>query len=267
MAVNIQNTFPQSRNVAQGETFVIYFRILPSEIDSRIDEVYAQTDDGIESNHLLEPMFGKTMNVFFDAEATNSMTTGDHHVRVWAIEGEHKYVLFETKIQVNPAFPFTEDSTDIDYTYRSNLKKDVESKIVNVQVGSSNIQSVQTYPNYRGKIDSPWLFNEGVSIDTVESEDKKPLTAKIGDLVIVESGEEGVEDYLYVCIKEDPAEWRLIGYRTFRGSYSGLVPESTEETQDMYLKGDGTWGKVGKESLQEDDFILNNDVVDISCDF
>lgn len=273
MATYIQGIYPQTRNIAQGETFVIYFRILPSELNlNRIDEVYAQTDEGIESNHLYTPEYGETMNVFFDEEDTTNMTTGDHHIRMWAIEDNKKYVLFETMVQINPAFPFTSSTTNTDYTYTNNLTKNVESKTITVTAGSSSgsgttYQSLQTYPVFRAKLDQPWMFNPGAKATVVTEEGLKPATARVGDLCVVESGEEGVEDYLYICVSESPAVWRRIGERVFAGSYEGLVPTSTDDTQNLFLKGDGDWSKVGRDSVVEEDFILDVDSVEIDCDF
>ena len=263
MPINIKNAFTPDRQIAQGEDYVIFFRILPSPTDHGIDYVYAQTDEGSESTIVEEPEFGVTLQLRFSGEQTSQFSVGDHYVRIWAVETEMKYVLFETNITVNPAFPLTED---IRYTYKNKFTTDVGTiQVPEVEITEGRAVRVKTYPIFRGKIDSPFQFKGTTTLWIISEGDEFPTQATIGDLVLISSDDD--TGYLYICIQESPTKWKRISEKIFEGSYEGLVPVSDEETQEMYLKGDGTWSYVGKESLQTEDFILNYDTVDINCDF
>ena len=265
MPINIKHAFTADRQIAQGEDYVIFFRILPSPVDHGIDYVYAQEDEGYGSSYIENPQFGETLQLLFDGEVTSKFSVGDHYVRIWAVEEGMKYVLFETAITVNPAFPLTEEQL---YNYKSKFLTDT-GNIVIPEVSSEGTQKrIKSYPIFRGKIDSPFQFKGVVTLYLVESEDDKPTKANIGDLCLIDS-EDGT-GYLYTCIESEvgkDVKWKRISEKIFEGSFEGLVPVSVDETQDMYLKGDGTWSKVGRESLVTDDFILNEDSVILDCQF
>lgn len=263
MPINIRNAFTPDRQIAQGEDYVIFFRILPSPTDHGIDYVYAQTDEGSESTVIEEPNFGETLQLYFTSDKTSQFSVGDHYVRVWAVEQDMKYVLFETSITVNPAFPLTEEVT---YTYKSKFLTDVGSiQVPEVEISEGRTVRVKTYPIFRGKIDSPYQFKGTTTLWIISSEDDFPSVATIGDLVLISSDDD--TGYLYICIQEEPTKWKRISEKEFEGSFAGLVPESTEDTQVKYLKGDGTWSLIGRESLNTQDFILDNDTVNLDCDF
>ena len=262
MAINIQNAFTTDRQIAQGEAYCIYFRILPSPIDRKIDLVYAETDEGFTSTQIEEPLFGETMYVLFDGDTTKQFREGDHHVRMWAVEDGLKYVLFETLITVNPGFPFTENTQNLNYTYKSKFLKDTQKIDVPTVSADGAIQKIQTYPIFRGKIDSPFSFAGITQSYEVPDVSQLPEKANKGDLCMTQN-----DGLWYICVDDDnPAVWARITELIFTGDREGLVPSATEDEHNKFLKADGSWSLVGRESLVTDDFILNQDAVDIICD-
>ena len=264
MPINIKHAFTADRQIAQGEDYVIFFRILPSPVERGLDYVYAETDEGYQSTSIAEPIFGETLQLYYEGAVTSKFSVGDHYVRVWAVEKEIKYVLFETAITVNPGFPLTEEQR---YSYKSKFLTD-SGNIKIPEVQSEGMQKgIKTYPIFRGKVDSPFQFKSIITLYLVPNEESKPDHAFIGDLCLIDSEDD--TGYLYVCVEDTDlgCKWKRISEKIFEGSFEGLVPVSVDETQDMYLKGDGTWSKVGRESLQEEDFILDKDFVLLDCDF
>jgi len=253
MASVLVNTVNSTVNkvIAQGEDFPIFFRVYPSQTDKRLDRVWFETDEGYTTDFISEPPYSATLQLIFSAELTSKFTVGDHHVRLWGIDNGVKYVLTELTISVNPAFPFTSETLNKDYVYESNVS--------NTNFVDSSKSSVKV-STYNGKVSSPAQWNHNTY--EVNSVDELPDYASIGDTALVKE----MEPYLYwICVGEEPAIWKRLTAVVFVGSTEGLVPESTEETQNKYLKGNGEWSIIDSSSVDTSDFLMTTDNVYINC--
>jgi len=243
-------TSAKSRVIAQGEAFTLFVKVFPGKTEFGPDEVWAETDEGFESNHIKNPPLSTTLQLFYNEDQTSQFYPGQHHIRIWALEKELHYVLTEIMIVVNPAFPFTADTVNKDYTYQNKPSVKTESDKALVE---GNVI-------YEGQVVSP---------------------AQWGYAVIIRTPEEGLPDYghpgdickitydpptFWTCVNDNPIEWRKFISNVFVGSDTGAVPQSTSETQDKYLKGDGTWHIPDSETIDTHNLIVTDeDYVTINC--
>lgn len=188
-----------NRVIAQGEDFVIFFRLYPTVSTDRLDSVWFETDEGIETYPIIEPPYYQTCQLIYSSDVTKEFSTGDHHVRLWGTLSGVKYVLTELVVSVNPSFPFTKNSTDIDYTYTSNVS--------NTNFTTENGASI-IVDTYTGRLANPaqWCHNTY----EVETEDELPTDAQVGDMGIVG---EGPFTY-FICVKANPALWQPLAVNT-----------------------------------------------------
>ena len=240
-------TSAKSRVIAQGEAFTLFIKVFPGKTEFGPDEVWAETDEGFESNHIQNPPLSTTLQLFYSEEQTRQFYPGQHHIRIWALEEELHYVLTEIMIVVNPAFPFTEDSVNTDYTYQNNpsVKTETDEALVEGNV------------IYEGQIVSPAQWGNTVFIRTPE--EGLPDNAEPGDICKITYD----PPTYWTCVSNDPVDWIRITSNIFVGEDAGLVPPSTIETQDKYLKGDGTWDTASVDTTHL--IVTNEDFVTIDC--
>jgi hypothetical protein len=243
-------TSAKSRAIAQGEVLNLFVKVFPGKTKLCIDEVWAETDEGFESNHIQNPPLSTTLQLTYLEEDTAKFYPGQHHIRIWGTDEGLHYVLTEIMIVVNPAFPFTEETPNKDYIYISkpSVKTETDQAIVEGEV------------LYQGQAVSP---------------------AQWASAVIIRSPEEGLPDYGYpgdickltydpptywTCVSSDPLEWRKFISNVFVGSDTGSVPPSNPLTQHMYLRGDGLWHVPDSSTIDTHNLIVvDEDTVTIDC--
>lgn len=181
--------------MAQGEDLPIFFRLVPNISTERFDSVWFETDEGITTDSIENPPYNQTCQLIFTSDLTSEFSTGDHHVRLWGELGGLKYVLTELIISVNPAFPFTSESTDIDYEYQSQTSSTVYSESAEVTV-ETNMAKIATV--------AQWSHNS-FEVGTV---DDLPSTAQVGDIAKVTSFPESY------WIRVNSGEWVQLTFKS-----------------------------------------------------
>ena len=163
-------TSAKSRAIAQGEVLTIFVKVFPGTTLDKIDEVWAETDEGYESNHIQNPPLSETLQFYYYEEDTKKFYPGVHHIRIWGVDEGLHYVLNEVLITVNPAFPFTSETVNPNYEYKSP-----------VSVSTTTQQSeVTNQVVYQGQIVSPAQWGNAVFIRTPE--EGLPNHAQPGDI-------------------------------------------------------------------------------------
>ena len=242
----------ETKYLVQGEDFVFYLMIYPTESPAQLQEVWAVTDEGFESIHITSAKYSTTLQIVFSSDLTSQMTTGQHYIRVF-IKDAHglKYSVFEMSVIVNPKFPLTSRKEYENYQVPPTTLKNPASKV--------KADNYKVYPLYRAKISSAFNLAALTKLYIVANENDKPLRADYGDLCLVSPDGEphDNDDYLYICTQESPAIWRRITSKIFVGGEEGLVPPSYVENQ--VLHSDGTWRKVDMDSVEQGDFIMSFD--------
>ena len=193
MTSNVSVKSALNRVIAQGEDFPIFFRLFPTPSSERLDSVWFQTDEDEVTEVIDDPPYGQTCQLIYPSSQTMKFSTGDHHIRLWGRIKDREYVITELVVSVNPAFPFTSTSTDIDYVYRPNVVNTTY-----VQEGEADIV-VQTYTG-RLVNTAQWSHN---TYD-VDPGEPFPTEAQVGDMVCLNS----IPQIYYICVKDSPVEWQ-----------------------------------------------------------
>ena len=242
----------ETKYLVQGEDFVFYLMIYPTESPAQLQEVWAVTDEGFESIHITSAKYSTTLQIVFSSDLTSQMTTGQHYIRVFVKDAHGlKYSVFEMSVIVNPKFPLTSRKEYENYQVPPTTLKNPASKV--------KADNYKVYPLYKAKISSAFNLAALTKLYIVANENDKPLRADYGDLCLVSPDGEphDNDDYLYICTQESPAIWRRITSKIFIGGEEGLVPPSYVENQ--VLHSDGTWRKVDMDSVEQGDFIMSFD--------
>lgn len=242
----------ETKYLVQGEDFVFYLMIYPTESPAQLQEVWAVTDEGFESIHITNAKYSTTLQIVFSSDLTSQMTTGQHYIRVF-IKDAHglKYSVFEMSVIVNPKFPITSREDWNNYQLPPTTLKNPATKV--------KADNYKVYPLYKAKISSAFNLAALTKLYIVANENDKPLRADYGDLCLVSPDGEphDNDDYLYICTQESPAIWRRITSKIFVGGEEGLVPPSYVENK--VLHSDGTWRKVDFEGIEQGDFVMSFD--------
>lgn len=242
----------ETKYIVQGEDYVFYLIIYPTESPAQLQEVWAVTDEGFESTHITSAKYSTTLQLVFISDITSQMSTGQHYIRVFAKDSYGlKYSVFEMGVIVNPKFPIETREDFLNYKLPPNPIKTAVSKVT--------ADNYKVYPLYRAQISSAFNLAALTKLYIVANENDKPLRADYGDLCLVSPDGEphDNDDYLYICTQESPAIWRRITSKIFVGGEEGLVPPSYVENQ--VLNSDGVWRKVNMESVEQEDFIMSFD--------
>ena len=243
------------KQVVQGEMFPIFLRIMHSNIHKKVDEIWAETDDGIKSTNLIaNPPFATPLQLYFEPTETMKVSVGLRHIRIWAKEQGYPYVLLETEAIFLPAFPFTEETKNKDYEWTNPtrpIRIEMEDKEGEVHMETA----------FQSKLDSPAAWNRQTSFFRVNSKSELPVK----DVDPGDTAETIDTGLLYLCVELQGPDyipvWKQITDPVFVGSYQGLVPESTDSTQLKVLRGDGTWSVIDSSMIDKSNFIINNDAV------
>lgn len=253
MSYNIQS-IKVVKVLAQGEDYPIFIRLLPSKSEQLLDKVWAETDEGFTTEPILNPPYSEVLQLLFPHEVTAKFYPDKHHVRIWAEERGMKYVVIEFMIQVNPAFPFDSTTVNKGYTYKGTAEE--------YTVANEEVETV-TDDVKQARLSS--LAQWGSITYIVENYEDLPTSNKVqlGDIGVVTSSE---PKQYFICTAVNPVVWTRFGVDEFKGDAPALVPRSTENTQNLYLKGDGSWSKVDSTSMDSHNIILiDEDFISIDC--
>lgn len=240
-----------SKSLAQGEDCPIFIRLLPSKSESLLDKVWAETDEGFTTEPILSPPYSETLQLMFYSETTAQFYPDTHHIRIWAEEKGLKYVVLEFMLQVNPAFPLEEDTPNKDYTYNGNEYTVVSdsAETVTDSVKQARLSSLAQWGSTTHYSDT----ETGLPSENIQ----------LGDFGVITDS--SPKQY-FVCTAVNPVVWTRFGVDAFEGSVPALVPASTTESQNSYLRGDGKWTTVDKTSIDTRNFIvLDEDLIIIDC--